>query len=137
MLRATGLAEQAESLEKEALQLRKRASLPLPGMRLDQCAAFVERCKKRLANSEAAVSAAVANCEEASKELTEAEAQLGRLTAELGQAEAASSPAMEQDVAEAAPKRCRQGDSVEAQSAEPDRSAAAPVAEPMWPMCKC
>ena len=37
---------------------------------------------------------------------------------------------MEQDVAEAAPKRCRQGDSVEAQSAEPDRSAAAPVAEP-------
>ena len=134
VLRATGLAEQAESLEKEALQLRKRASLPLPGMRLDQCAAFVERCKKRLANSEAAVSAAVANCEEASKELKEAEAQLGRLTAELGQAEAASSPAMEQNVAEAAPKRCRQGDSVEAQSAEPDRSAAAPVAEPTVPV---
>ena len=80
------------------------------------------------------MSAAVANCEEASKELKEAEAQLGRLTAELGQAEAASSPAMEQDVAEAAPKRCRQGESVEAQSAEPDRSAAAPVAEPTVPV---
>ena len=78
----------------------------------------------------AAVLAAVANRDAATHELKEAEEQLARLTAELGQAEAASSPAMEQDVAEAAPKRCRQGDSVEAQSAEPDRSAAAPVAEP-------
>ena len=89
LLRGAGLAENAELLEKNAAALRKQATLPSPGMRLDQCAAFVDRCKKRCANSEAAVVAAVANRDAAAEELKGAEAQLARLTAELGQLEAA------------------------------------------------